>query len=323
MQMILISDADGTHSEYSAPIREGPMTDLTTAHRERLIDPALPEQAPLPESVESGALLTVDGGAAHVEIIRSDLDSFTAVWSADEQHVMRARVQHPEAMAALLSRWETHRRELPEPDDELEDVEAMVTWPSRDIAMVRPLRRAGFAPKTVVALRPAGRPAPEGNPEVTIRGLTDEDVPVATRLWLDLVDNDQHFLDHPPRPRAEELIRESLQTNERRYSWVGEHDGVVVGMLLLSTPEHSAWMQPLIRQDPAAYLGAMMVSPSSRSAGVGAALVSRAHRAADDAGIPAISLHYSASNPLSVPFWHRSGYRPLWTTWTRSLRRTG
>jgi hypothetical protein len=26
-------------------------------------------------------------------------------------------------------------------------------------------------------------------------------------------------------------------------------------------------------------------------------------------------LHYSQMNPLSAPFWHRMGYRPLWTTW--------
>ena len=26
-------------------------------------------------------------------------------------------------------------------------------------------------------------------------------------------------------------------------------------------------------------------------------------------------LHYEQLNPLSVPFWSRQGYRPLWTTW--------
>lgn len=301
------------------------MTDLLTAHRERLrsLDPWLPEQPPLPETVGSGALIDVDGAAAHVDTIRSDRDSLTAIWGADENHVMRARVRHPEAMTSLLARWEEHRQAQPDPDAELEDVEAMVNWPSRDIAMARPLRRAGFAPKTVVAVRPAGRPTPTGNREVAIRGLTDDDVPAVTRLWVELTEHDQHFLDHPRRPRTAEVLRESLGGSDRRFYWVAEHQGVVVGMLLLSTPEDSAWMQPLIRQEPAAYLGAMMVSPSSRSAGVGAALVAQAHQATDAAGTPATSLHYSAANPLSGPFWHRSGYRPLWTTWTRSIKRTG
>jgi hypothetical protein len=26
-------------------------------------------------------------------------------------------------------------------------------------------------------------------------------------------------------------------------------------------------------------------------------------------------LHYEQLNPLSVPFWSRQGYRPLWTAW--------
>jgi len=32
-------------------------------------------------------------------------------------------------------------------------------------------------------------------------------------------------------------------------------------------------------------------------------------------GIDVTLLHYSQMNPLSAPFWHRMGYRPLWTTW--------
>jgi hypothetical protein len=26
-------------------------------------------------------------------------------------------------------------------------------------------------------------------------------------------------------------------------------------------------------------------------------------------------LHHATMNPLSTPFWHRCGYRPLWTSW--------
>jgi hypothetical protein len=29
------------------------------------------------------------------------------------------------------------------------------------------------------------------------------------------------------------------------------------------------------------------------------------------------TLHYATMNPLSGPFWHRWGYRSLWTLWTR------
>lgn len=36
------------------------------------------------------------------------------------------------------------------------------------------------------------------------------------------------------------------------------------------------------------------------------------------AGVPVILLHYEQLNPLSMPFWSRHGYRPLWTTWQAS-----
>ena len=64
-----------------------------------------------------------------------------------------------------------------------------------------------------------------------------------------------------------------------------------------------------------AYLGVMSVQPGRRSGGIGSALAAQLHRAADEAGIKTTVLHYAAMNPLSGPFWHRCGYRPLWTTW--------
>jgi hypothetical protein len=56
----------------------------------------------------------------------------------------------------------------------------------------------------------------------------------------------------------------------------------------------------------------------SRSGGVGAALVAVAHAALDPAGVDLTLLRYAVLNPLSAPFWHRCGYRPLWTWWAVS-----
>ena len=39
------------------------------------------------------------------------------------------------------------------------------------------------------------------------------------------------------------------------------------------------------------------------------------HGELDARGIDLTLLHYSQVNPLSAPFWHRMGYRPLWSTW--------
>jgi GNAT superfamily N-acetyltransferase len=59
----------------------------------------------------------------------------------------------------------------------------------------------------------------------------------------------------------------------------------------------------------------MFVLPGRRGAGVGAALVARAHTEMAAAGVALALLHYEQANPLSTPFWARQGYRPLWTSW--------
>jgi GNAT superfamily N-acetyltransferase len=59
----------------------------------------------------------------------------------------------------------------------------------------------------------------------------------------------------------------------------------------------------------------MFVLPGRRGAGVGAALVARAHAEMAAAGVALALLHYEQANPLSTPFWARQGYRPLWTSW--------
>jgi GNAT superfamily N-acetyltransferase len=64
-----------------------------------------------------------------------------------------------------------------------------------------------------------------------------------------------------------------------------------------------------------AYVSCMVVRAAHRGGGIGAALVRHAHAVLDRVGVEATLLHYSGLNPLSPPFWHRCGYRPLWTTW--------
>jgi hypothetical protein len=54
---------------------------------------------------------------------------------------------------------------------------------------------------------------------------------------------------------------------------------------------------------------------------VGSALIGHLHAALDEAGTAATLLHYSGLNPLSAPFWHRCGYRPLSTRWQLSPAR--
>jgi predicted acetyltransferase len=66
---------------------------------------------------------------------------------------------------------------------------------------------------------------------------------------------------------------------------------------------------------PVGYIDCIGVAPGSRGTGVGTALLARAHRALDGAGVAVTLLHHGLPNPLSTPTYGRHGYRPLWTVW--------
>jgi GNAT superfamily N-acetyltransferase len=84
---------------------------------------------------------------------------------------------------------------------------------------------------------------------------------------------------------------------------------------VVEPPQAAAWIAGMTRPGATAYLSTMFVRLGARGGGVGAALVRHAHDELDARGIDVTLLHYSQMNPLSAPFWHRMGYRPLWTTW--------
>jgi len=91
----------------------------------------------------------------------------------------------------------------------------------------------------------------------------------------------------------------------------------VVAYLSVEWPSAAAWVSGQVGGDKTrvAYIGCLSVAPGGRGGGIGAALVGHVHRELDAAGIQTTVLHYAALNPLSVPFWSRCGYRPLWTGW--------
>jgi GNAT superfamily N-acetyltransferase len=98
---------------------------------------------------------------------------------------------------------------------------------------------------------------------------------------------------------------------------VAERDGQVAGLVVMQPPARAAWVAPAVAVAPASYLTCGFVTAGSRGGGVGGALVRRALEKVDGEGIPVTALHYAALNPLSGPFWHRCGYRPLSMVWAR------
>lgn len=300
--------------------------------RWRQIDRMLPDPEPLAgESCGTGLTVpAADGRAAAVGwcIHRQfEPDAAELAWgAAAAQFSLTPRVAGDPAgrgidaaLDELLVRWRAHL--TADPAAESADSQATVRWPSRDIDGVRALVRHGLQPLTIIAARPAGRGVPDSisRPRgLRIRRAGLGDVAVVTALTVAVIRFDEHFGSVVLRPHAERALREEAEQALARpqpWTWLAERNGRPIGLIAAQPPELAGWIAPSARQHPAAYLATMSVRPDERGAGVGTALVAELHRELDAAGVAVTLLHHALLNPLSTPFWNRTGYRPLWTTW--------
>lgn len=298
------------------------------AHRDRWarLDPWLPLSAELPAPRGDDYVLDCPGGRAIGRIRRMDLDSLDVTWTAATRYVLLARAADAAGLDALLTQWDDLVARLAPPGER--DAEVTLTWPSRDTEMTRVLVAHGLCPRTVLAARPAGRsspPAVAAVRDLAIRPLTPADIDAAAELWAETIRWDMQFgAGMAERASTKPNIRKELAAaagDAESWTWLAEMHGESVGLLMLSPPEQAGWVAPTVALAPAGYLGCMGVTASHRGSGLGAALARKAHELTDAAGVRVVLLHYAALNPLSGPYWHRCGYRPLMTEWTRPPHR--
>jgi predicted N-acetyltransferase YhbS len=296
---------------------------VLAAHNRRLrgLDPLIPDAAPLHPSPEGATLAAADGAGVVVRN-RPDPQTLDATWTTalEERITLRVGERDPAAtMAELLAAWVARR----DPVDEA-DSAAIVSWPSRDAAMTRVFLRHGLVPKSVVAVRPGRRPGtlaaavPDPGAGLSIRAAGPGDLDAAEALQVELIRWDEQFGAMAERPSTVDALRTDLAgslAKDPTWTWIAEAGDRAVGLLRVSPPEEAAWIAPVVARAPVAYLSCLVVTATWRGSGVGAALVARAHAALDAAGVAVTLLHYAALSPLSPPFWHRAGYRPLWTAW--------
>ena len=292
------------------------MTEPRDGHDARLnlLDPLLPRSRPLPEPGPDDVALETTGGGGLARLVRADPSTLEATWNPAERHLLTVHVGGDDpvaSMAVLLELWAEVVRDRAGDCDSA----AMLTWPSRDVAMTRLFLHHGLAPASVLAIRPAGRDSPAGATQAVVRRATGADVEIAVALELDLVRWNQQLGQMTERPNTAELIRAKYAGASAPWFWLAEVGGKAVGLLTVLDPARTPWPSELSSAGSAAYLSDLMVTPGGRGAGAGAALVHHVHGELDRAGLDATVLHYLAMNPLSGPFWHRSGYRPLTTTW--------
>ncbi|MFG2735310.1 GNAT family N-acetyltransferase [Streptomyces carpaticus] len=291
--------------------------------RLRALDPLLPAVHALPEPAEGDITFTLPGAEARYRRRRLDPAAYEASWSALDRHQLHARLTGPDparALDGLLAAWDKRMAAGGHPAG---DAEAVFTWPSRDTEVTPVLLAHGFTPKTVTAVRTTGaHPADTGPPgagDPLVRPLVPRDpaeLDRAVALWLDELRWDEQFGGTVRREASGRHARQRL-ADPAAWVWVAERDGRITGLLHAEPPANAARAARLTSGRRAGYLATLMVEAADRGAGTGTALVRTAHLALAEAGATHTLLHYAALNPLSGPFWHRAGYRPLWTTWVR------
>lgn len=242
-------------------------------------------------------------------------------WGVPDQHWLTPVVGGPDpegALDSLLSSWREQLEQLPTGTGS--ESAALLTWPSRDISGIRPMQRHGLQPFTVLAARRHRRGVPPSLPprDVTIRLAEPQDIAAVVGLVMEEHRYEEHFGGvFIQSDTAEQTRRVVARALVRRPSWIwlAERRGRPVGLVWVSPPTRARWVGPLVRSGPAAYIGYAIVADEMRGQGIGTALINEAHQAMDSQGVAVTLLNYAVLNPVSGPFWHRMGYRPLWTTW--------
>jgi GNAT superfamily N-acetyltransferase len=295
--------------------------------RWRSIDPLLPEPADLPKHCGKALVATgKDGRLAGLAFCRHQhvpADSLAQTWDAATKFTLTMRLRDADTQAAddLLTQWHHHLKHQPEASED--DTSATVIWPSRDVTGVLALQCHGLQPITVIAVRRRKeRPTlnhDDHSDDLVIRHAEPTDLDAITELELDVIYYDAHFGAAFPRPATPALTRENTRKAlEQRpdWTWLATRHNQPIGLAVVEPPHEATWIAGMTQEGQTAYLPSMFLSPDARGAGTGAKLITHVHEQLDARGIDLTLLHYAQLNPLSGPFWHRMGYRPLWSTWT-------
>ncbi len=284
------------------------------------LDPLLPPIA-APPSASEPLMATAGGrkaGGLLTHVVHAP-GSWPTLWGPSEIRDLTAVPGDSGAagLAALLGAWRDRLRGTPAGPDSA----CTLTWPSRDAEASAVLLAHGFAPMTCLAVRRPGPPGEPGPSRVTVRRADGGDVEALTELRLAEWRYTSLVGTAVPRPGARPLLRAEV-ARALRFSglvWLAEDDGVPAGMAscAVASPTPGDTLHGRLLPGRWGYVDTLSVAPAARGGGVGRALMAVAHRELGRQGTRGTFLFYHPANPLSPVFWHRQGYRPLWTMWIR------
>lgn len=295
------------------------LDELTTAHNRWLsgIDPLLGTE-PVPQGenwAKVGDDLVGTWQLSHIDPTMS-----FALWAADVTENFSFRAAHsptPEAFEELLGVWLAAREPLP--------ARLTTAVPALATELIPGLLNHGFQPATSAAIRLVGdEPEPARSTGITVREPVPEDRERLLELLLELHVSELPYGATMHRTNARDLLAIYLDEAMRRPDWtfVALKQGHLVGLLTLNPPKDSQWAAPLVATGPVCYLGFAAVTATARALGVGALgvgalLVQHAMHRAHRAECKVVLLDHASLSPLSSTFWHRRGFRPVWSRWAR------
>ena len=199
-----------------------------------------------------------------------------------------------------------------------EDKELLLNWPASDSAAIALLKRSGFRRTKFFATLDIDE-VPLLRGEGKVRPIRGEDLDRAAGLWLEEIRFDASFGAVQEIDSTHHLLRRQIQeilSDERIDAWVYEDQCSFYGIAVVSWPESTSWVSPLVTHPGHAYFSCIYADPDYRSRGVGKLLAAHAHQRAREHGVQRIALHFSCLNPISPSFWRNMGYRDLWNAWT-------
>ncbi|WP_092604336.1 GNAT family N-acetyltransferase [Actinopolyspora xinjiangensis] len=303
--------------------------------RFRRMDPALPDAYPLPRGGEPvmarlGDGEPVAGLTAHTS---QPPASPASLWSTRETYELFPLLGEAprEGMDVLLHAFRRQLERLRAPES---DSSCLVTWPSRDVGASRALLDHGFVPLSCLAIRtPAVTIDTELSGTVKMRRAEPADVDSVVELAMLELEYASLVGASVPRSGAADLKRHAVRVRLRTKSgprgirrgdgapqgdpvWLAERNGKPVGLAecgWVDTDNHHSGHR--LGNGLWGYVNCLSVREEERGIGIGRELMSRVHEDFAAAGAVGSYLYYNPANPLSPVFWHRQGYRPLWTLW--------
>jgi GNAT superfamily N-acetyltransferase len=291
---------------------------LLAAHRARFaaVDALLPP-APPPADGERLDAATADGTQVTGMLQRHRLapGDVPMLWSAADTWQLFPYLGDTGTEGVdLLLRALKGRLESEETGD---DSACVVVWPSRDAEAIRAFLDHGLVPLSAIGVRTA--PPAEAEPRVTVRRAGPDDFAAALKLAVATFDY-TGLVAAPRRDNTAELVAPSLRdalAEDEPAVWLAEEDGETRALA------HCAWIDVAPASEagevlPAGrwgYVNNVVTAPGERGGGFGRALMAHVHQELHRGGATRTYLYYNPTNPLSSVFWHRQGYRPLWTMW--------